>query len=330
MRRALRGAIRAERRSALGRASPEIRTMTNRLAGETSPYLLQHADNPVDWHPWGEEALALARREGKPILLSVGYSACHWCHVMAHESFEDPAVAAAMNARLRQHQGRSRGAPRSRPDLPDRARAADAPLGRLAAHDVPHAGRRAVLRRHVLSARRALRPCRASSTCCRGSPPPIASRGRRSPSRPRGSRMRSRVSNPAARTTRRLPAAAPDAALAALKRSFDPEHGGFGSAPKFPHADRSRALPRARRCATATSEARTVVRVTLATHGRRRHPRPARRRLLPLQRRRRMDDPAFREDALRQRSAARAVRGLRARDGRVARSPTSRATSSAG
>ena len=64
--------------------------MTNRLAGETSPYLLQHADNPVDWYPWGDEALARARREGKPILLSIGYSACHWCHVMAHESFEDP------------------------------------------------------------------------------------------------------------------------------------------------------------------------------------------------------------------------------------------------
>jgi uncharacterized protein YyaL (SSP411 family) len=72
--------------------------MRNRLAGETSPYLLQHADNPVDWHPWGEEALALARRDGKPILLSIGYSACHWCHVMAHESFEDSAVASVMNA----------------------------------------------------------------------------------------------------------------------------------------------------------------------------------------------------------------------------------------
>ncbi len=69
----------------------------NRLADETSPYLRQHADNPVDWRPWGEEALALARREDKPILLSIGYSACHWCHVMAHESFEDPAVAAVMN-----------------------------------------------------------------------------------------------------------------------------------------------------------------------------------------------------------------------------------------
>ena len=70
----------------------------NHLAQETSPYLLQHAHNPVDWHPWNPEALALARREDKPILLSIGYSACHWCHVMAHESFEDAATAARMNA----------------------------------------------------------------------------------------------------------------------------------------------------------------------------------------------------------------------------------------
>jgi hypothetical protein len=69
----------------------------NRLAHETSPYLQQHAANPVDWYPWGPEALERARAEDKPILLSVGYSACHWCHVMAHESFEDPAVAAVMN-----------------------------------------------------------------------------------------------------------------------------------------------------------------------------------------------------------------------------------------
>jgi len=69
----------------------------NRLSLETSPYLLQHADNPVDWYPWGEAALERAKRENKPILLSVGYSACHWCHVMAHESFEDPAIAALMN-----------------------------------------------------------------------------------------------------------------------------------------------------------------------------------------------------------------------------------------
>ncbi len=69
----------------------------NRLAGESSPYLRQHAENPVDWYPWGDEAFARARADGKPIILSVGYSACHWCHVMAHESFEDPATAAQMN-----------------------------------------------------------------------------------------------------------------------------------------------------------------------------------------------------------------------------------------
>ncbi len=71
--------------------------MTNRLAQETSPYLLQHVDNPVDWYPWGEEAFSEARSTGKPILLSVGYSACHWCHVMAHESFEDPETGKLMN-----------------------------------------------------------------------------------------------------------------------------------------------------------------------------------------------------------------------------------------
>src|SRR3972149_5438009 len=74
--------------------------MTNQLASETSPYLLQHAENPVDWMPWGEAALARARHEDRPILLSIGYAACHWCHVMAHESFEDAETAVLMNARF--------------------------------------------------------------------------------------------------------------------------------------------------------------------------------------------------------------------------------------
>ena len=69
----------------------------NRLAQATSPYLLQHADNPVDWYEWGDEAFSRARDEDKPILLSVGYAACHWCHVMEHESFESEATAALMN-----------------------------------------------------------------------------------------------------------------------------------------------------------------------------------------------------------------------------------------
>src|SRR5207245_7458377 len=71
--------------------------MPNRLADETSPYLLQHAANPVDWYPWGDEAFAKARAEDKPVLLSVGYSACHWCHVMERESFEDAETPKLMN-----------------------------------------------------------------------------------------------------------------------------------------------------------------------------------------------------------------------------------------
>ena len=82
-----------------GRRGPRGAWM-NRLAHESSPYLLQHADNPVDWYPWGDEALARAREEDKPILLSVGYAACHWCHVMEHESFEDEETAALMNERF--------------------------------------------------------------------------------------------------------------------------------------------------------------------------------------------------------------------------------------
>ena len=69
----------------------------NRLAQERSPYLLQHADNPVDWYPWGEDAFERARRENKPIFLSIGYSTCHWCHVMEHESFENADIAAILN-----------------------------------------------------------------------------------------------------------------------------------------------------------------------------------------------------------------------------------------
>ena len=74
-----------------------MESTANRLVHEASPYLQQHAQNPVDWYPWGEEAFAAARAADKPIFLSIGYSTCHWCHVMAHESFEDPTVAALLN-----------------------------------------------------------------------------------------------------------------------------------------------------------------------------------------------------------------------------------------
>src|SRR5262245_23822558 len=80
-----------------GEASARTVDGMNRLAAETSPYLRQHAGNPVDWYAWGDEAFAAAKEADRPILLSVGYSSCHWCHVMAHESFEDPEVAGLMN-----------------------------------------------------------------------------------------------------------------------------------------------------------------------------------------------------------------------------------------
>ncbi|MDB4494657.1 thioredoxin domain-containing protein, partial [Pseudomonadales bacterium] len=76
------------------------RKHSNQLAKESSPYLLQHAHNPVDWYPWGEEAFAKAKREGKMVFLSVGYAACHWCHVMERESFEDPEIAKQMNEKF--------------------------------------------------------------------------------------------------------------------------------------------------------------------------------------------------------------------------------------
>src|SRR5947209_7023887 len=74
--------------------------MANRLAEQSSPYLLQHKDNPVDWNPWDERALSRAREEDRPLLVSIGYSACHWCHVMERESFEDPEIAELMNTRF--------------------------------------------------------------------------------------------------------------------------------------------------------------------------------------------------------------------------------------
>jgi len=80
-----------------GTGVPELTRLTNRLGAATSPYLQQHRDNPVAWQEWGDEAFEAARRLDRPVLLSVGYAACHWCHVMAHESFEDEATAAFMN-----------------------------------------------------------------------------------------------------------------------------------------------------------------------------------------------------------------------------------------
>jgi len=212
--------------------------MASRLAGETSPYLLQHAGNPVDWHPWGREAQDRARREDKPILLSVGYSACHWCHVMAHESFEDPAVAAVMNALF----VNVKVDREERPDLDQIYQAAHAllthraggwPLTMFLTPEgepfyggtyFPKEGRYGLpgfvdLLPRIATAYREQRGAIAEQSVqliealASVEPAPAAAAG--------GSEA--------------LPASAPRAALAGLARSFDPEHGGFGTAPKFPH-----------------------------------------------------------------------------------------------
>ena len=205
----------------------------NRLAEETSPYLLQHADNPVDWYPWGDEAFAKARASDRPVLLSIGYSACHWCHVMAHESFEDDETAALMNELLREREGRPRGAARRRRALHGRGRRADR-ARRLADDRVPHARGRAVLRRHLLPAGAAARAAELPQVLTAVSD---AYRDRRGDvARRRGAR---RGGSPLGRA-RALDRAAHrellGEALRALRAQFDPEWGGWGGAPKFPQA----------------------------------------------------------------------------------------------
>ena len=96
---------------------PVTHKNANRLINENSPYLLQHAHNPVDWYPWGPEALNKAQKENKPIFLNIGYAACHWCHVMEHESFEDSETATLMNELFWKHLNRAAGGElKSEPD----------------------------------------------------------------------------------------------------------------------------------------------------------------------------------------------------------------------
>ena len=205
----------------------------NRLAGETSPYLLQHARNPVDWYPWGPEALQRAKDEDRPIFLSIGYSACHWCHVMEHESFEDPAVAALMN----EHFVNVKVDREERPDLDQiYMTAVQAMTGSggwpMSVFLTPD-----------------LKPFYGGTYF-----PPTDSRGM--PGFPRvllsvhraWLEKRDDIIASAGEMTERLRsmgALAPgtggidnpllDNAARELLRAFDPRHGGFGSAPKFPH-----------------------------------------------------------------------------------------------
>jgi uncharacterized protein YyaL (SSP411 family) len=208
--------------------------MPNRLANETSPYLLQHKDNPVDWHPWGEEALARAREEDRPILLSIGYSACHWCHVMERESFEEEQTARLMNElfvciKLDREE---------RPDLDSiYMEACQAMTGSggwplnafLTPEQVPfYAGTYfpPEPRMGMPSWRQVLE---AVAHAWQEKRDEIRAGGSRIAERLRGGALLQPSSEP-------LQAAALDAAVEGLRSGYDAANGGFGSAPKFPPA----------------------------------------------------------------------------------------------
>ena len=279
--------------------------MTNRLAGATSPYLLQHPDNPVDWWEWGTEAFAEARERNVPVLLSVGYAACHWCHVMAHESFEDEATAAYLN----EHFVSVKVDREERPDVDAVYMQATVAMtgqgGWPMTCLLDHEGE-PVLRRHLLprpaAARAAELPAGAGGDP-RGVDQPRATRSR---SRRRGSARRSRARSrwPAAQAFDREALGA--AVARAGQRTSTPTRGGFGGAPKFPP---SMVLEFLLRHGSASRRTAMAGR-TLEAMARGGHLRPARRRVRPLRRRPRLGGAALREDALRQRPAARRLRAL--------------------
>jgi uncharacterized protein YyaL (SSP411 family) len=208
----------------------------NRLANQTSPYLRQHAQNPVDWYPWGAEALERAQREKKPILLSIGYAACHWCHVMAHESFEDEATAAAMN----QLYISIKVDREERPDL-DRlyqisqqmltGRSGGWPLTMFLMHDD---------QRPFFGGTYFPREARFGLPAFGDLLLQVSSyyhehlEQLRAPAAQIVAALQDL--NPPPATTLTLTAAPMTACRARLEQSFDRDYGGFGAAPKFPHA----------------------------------------------------------------------------------------------
>ena len=266
----------------------------NRLKDATSPYLLQHADNPVDWWPWARRGVRGGAAPRRAVLLSVGYAACHWCHVMAHESFEDAATAAADERALRQHQGRPRGAARRRRRLHG-GHPGDDRAGRLADDRVPHARRAsrstaAPTSRPQPRHRHAVLP----AACCAAVSASLEE-------------QRDEVE----RRRRRRHAAAGRAQLA-VRAAREPP-GRASSTRRLSRAARRTSTARtagsaARRssrrpwcwsscCATtrapATTSALEMVADTLRGDGPRRHVRPARRRLRPVLGRRRWVVPHF-------------------------------------
>ena len=232
----------------------------NRLAAETSPYLLQHQHNPVDWFPWGEEAIERARAEDKPIFLSVGYSACHWCHVMERESFEEPAIAALMN----EHFVNVKVDREERPDLDaiymNAVQAMTGhggwPMSVFLTPDLqpfyggtyfpPHDARGMPgFPRILQSVSQAWAERRAEI---------VQSAGEMT------AQLRSVAAIP--RSDGGLDASLLNNAYKKLTRSFDPRHGGFGDAPKFPHPMDLKVLLR-HHARTADPHALHMVRLTL-------------------------------------------------------------------
>ena len=275
--------------------------MPNRLAGETSPYLLQHANNPVDWLPWGGDALARAKLLDRPIFLSIGYAACHWCHVMERESFEDEATARLLNDRFVSIKVDRE----ERPDLDSiYMGAVQAMTGSggwpMSVFLTP--GRRAVLRRDLLpgrprhgmpSFRQVLDGVWQAWTTQRGE---VLAAGQRLVAalveQSRTARARRRASD-RSRVLRGGQRRADGA--------FDTRNGSWGGAPKFPQPMTLEYL--LRRIAAGDRAAGRDGPLHARQDGRRRHPRPARRRLPSLRHRCALARAALRADALRQRPA---------------------------
>ena len=213
---------------------PNVRLPSNRLASETSPYLLQHARNPVDWYPWGEEAFAEARRSDRPLFVSIGYSSCHWCHVMERESFEDEATAAILN----EHFVSVKVDREERPDVDDVYMAAVQAMGNrggwpLSAFLFPD-GRPFFGGTYFPPDGKGGRPG-FGSLLLRIAEAWRTHRGdleKPAAALLEGLGSESRVAEKVGR--RRLNREALDGLTTALHRSFDTRHGGFGGAPKFP------------------------------------------------------------------------------------------------
>jgi uncharacterized protein YyaL (SSP411 family) len=233
----------------------------NRLAGESSLYLRQHAENPVDWYPWGDEALARAREEDRPLLLSVGYSSCHWCHVMAHESFEDPDVAAVMNALF----VNVKVDREERPDIDALYMQATMALtgqgGWPMTVFLTPEGRPFYAGTYFPPTARGGLPgfadlCRALAA---------AYRDRREDVEAQAGQLAERVAAVADRAPSEegLSPEVLDEALVALARNFDPVQGGFGGAPKFPPSTALEFLLRRLWTRPGDRNAREIVEVTL-------------------------------------------------------------------